>query len=120
MIISVDKERARRLIKLLILRFIKSEGRPITIKEYVLLPKLVVVEVGSYVRYKLLVYTFTKRLLRVRPVAVVFDVKGLEKHLATQVEIVDDGTVIVMPDRDQERVYEFIQVLEASLVNERE
>jgi len=120
MIISIGAERAQKLIDFLIRKFVTNKGRPITIKNYTIMPKFAVVEVGKYVKHRLILYTFTERLLRMRCKSIVFDVRGLKNNLVTQVEITDDGDVIVLPDRDKKAVDDFIHAIESHYACERQ
>ena len=98
-----DKNLTSKVLNTLIFLAEHYRGRRFRINDYTIIPKAVIICEGE-ICY--LLEAFSRSLENVK--AAVFDVAGLHKRYATQIEIYNNGNVIVSPKRPREAVEDFL------------
>ncbi len=101
-----SRELTRKAIRTLIRYAEMHRGRQFNIGKYRIVPKALYICEGSGCFY---VFTFSQNIPNVR--AVVVDVGGIHPKYATQLELREDGSVIVTPSerRGRDEIRRFLE-----------
>jgi len=116
--IGVNADLAKKAIKGFLLLAAEHDGKRFTLTQptnsrpLFVIPKEAEVYVSlNGLKQKMITCKFNEALLEMEVDNVVFDVIGLHRNFATQLQVYSDGYVIISPPRGKEDVMKLLQLL---------